>query len=142
MGKCAFGAYADSEGPDQTAQPRSLIRAFAFRLQKYLIPNIILTNTESSDRAVRVCSLTRPFLLVYISELPFSTAWLSFMPDMKSQNAVFYRILHTYSDRQAWANSVDPDQTPRSAASDQGLHCLSLIQHFYTHLPGGKIDLF
>ena len=22
------------------------------------------------------------------------------------------------------ANSVDPDQTPRSAASDQGLHCL------------------
>ena len=22
-------------------------------------------------------------------------------------------------------NSVDPDQTPRSAASDQGLHCLS-----------------
>ena len=24
------------------------------------------------------------------------------------------------------ANSVDPDQTPRSAASDQGLHCLSM----------------
>ena len=23
------------------------------------------------------------------------------------------------------ANSVDPDQTPRSAASDLGLHCLS-----------------
>ena len=23
-------------------------------------------------------------------------------------------------------NGVDPDQTPRSAASDQGLHCLSL----------------
>ena len=23
------------------------------------------------------------------------------------------------------ANSVDPDQTPRSAASDQGLHCLA-----------------
>ena len=24
------------------------------------------------------------------------------------------------------ANSVDPDQTPRSAASDLGLHCLSV----------------
>ena len=25
-----------------------------------------------------------------------------------------------------FANSGDPDQTPRSAASDQGLHCLSV----------------
>ena len=25
-----------------------------------------------------------------------------------------------------YANSVDPDQTPRSAASDLGLHCLPL----------------
>ena len=35
-----------------------------------------------------------------------------------------------YWGRQAWTNSVDPDQTPRNAASDQGLHCLSLIQQF------------
>ena len=34
----------------------------------------------------------------------------------------------TYSDRQAWANSVDPDQTPQNAASDQGLHCLPLTR--------------
>ena len=27
-------------------------------------------------------------------------------------------------DRQACANSADPDQTPQIAASDQGLHCL------------------
>ena len=26
-----------------------------------------------------------------------------------------------------FANSGDPDQTPRSAASDLGLHCLSII---------------
>ena len=25
------------------------------------------------------------------------------------------------------ANSVDPDQTPRFAASDQGLRCLSMV---------------
>ena len=27
--------------------------------------------------------------------------------------------------RQAWANSVDPDQMPKNAAFDQGLHCSS-----------------
>ena len=32
-----------------------------------------------------------------------------------------------YSDRQTKASSVDPDQTPRHAASDQGLHCLPLV---------------
>ena len=32
MDKGLFGAYADGEGPDQTAHPRSLIRAFVVRL--------------------------------------------------------------------------------------------------------------
>ena len=32
-----------------------------------------------------------------------------------------------YLDRQAWANSVDPDQIPQNAESDQGLHWLPLI---------------
>ena len=44
-----------------------------------------------------------------------------------------YRIIAVYSkysDRQVRANSVDPDQTPQNAASDQGLHCLSFIQQF------------
>ena len=39
----------------------------------------------------------------------------------------------TYSDIQARANMLDPDQTPQNAASDQGLHCLPLTQQFYTH---------
>ena len=30
-------------------------------------------------------------------------------------------------------NSVNPDQTPNHAASNRVLHCLLLIQHFYTH---------
>ena len=45
-----------------------------------------------------------------------------------------------YSDGQARANSVDPDQTPQNAASDQGLHCWPLTQQFYTH-SGSKMDL-
>ena len=35
-----------------------------------------------------------------------------------------------YLDRQAWANSVDPDETLQNAASYQGLYCLPLIQQF------------
>ena len=43
------------------------------------------------------------------------------------------RFKHTvinpnYWDRHALGNSVDQDQTPLQAASDLGLHCLSLIQ--------------
>ena len=37
-------------------------------------------------------------------------------------------------DRQAWANSVDPDQMLQNAASDLGLHCLPLIQHYFRHI--------
>ena len=35
-----------------------------------------------------------------------------------------------YWDKQALAKSVDPDQMPQNVASDQGLHCLPLIQHY------------
>ena len=41
-----------------------------------------------------------------------------------------YRNYHRYSDRPGSAKSVDHDQTPQNAASDRGLHCLLLIQHF------------
>ena len=43
------------------------------------------------------------------------------------------RICPMHSDRQAKANSVDADQTPLNAASDQGLHCWYIIQQFLTH---------
>ena len=40
-----------------------------------------------------------------------------------------YRFYPKFSYRQAWANSVEPDQTPQNAASDQGLHNLPVIQY-------------
>ena len=52
---------------------------------------------------------------------------------------MFYRM---YSDRQAWANSVDPDETPQNAASHQGLHCFPLIQQFLDKISGSKLYLF
>ena len=30
------------------------------------------------------------------------------------------------------ANSTDQDQTPHSAASDQGLHCLQIVKSFFS----------
>ena len=41
-----------------------------------------------------------------------------------------YRIYSKYLDKQAWTNTVDPDQTPQNAASDQGLYYLPVIQQF------------
>ena len=46
-----------------------------------------------------------------------------------------------YCDRQAYANSVDPDQTPQNRASDQGLHCLTSSTILDTST-GSKIDFF
>ena len=42
----------------------------------------------------------------------------------------YYSIYRMYSDRQAWANSVNPDVTQQNTASNLGLHCLPLIQQF------------
>ena len=39
-----------------------------------------------------------------------------------------------YWDRQAFANSLDPDTTLQIMASDQGLHCLPYIQQYLRHI--------
>ena len=50
-----------------------------------------------------------------------------------------YSIYSMYLDRQAWANSVDPDEMSHSAVSHQGIHCLPIIQQF---LESSKMYLF
>ena len=61
-----------------------------------------------------------------------------YMQIWKCQGSIFegqiylrsiYRNNPKYWDRKAFVNSVDPDQTPQNAASDQGLHCLPYIIH-------------
>ena len=47
---------------------------------------------------------------------------------------VCYRNNPKNWDRHARANSVDPDQMLQNAASDQCLHCLSLIQQYFRHI--------
>ena len=53
-----------------------------------------------------------------------------------------YHIYHMYTDRQASANSVDPDEMPQKAASHQDLHCLRLVQQFLETTSGSKLYLF
>ena len=55
---------------------------------------------------------------------------------------VKYHIYLMYSDKQAWANSVDPDEMPQNAASHQALHCLPFIQQFLDTISGSKLYLF
>ena len=52
-----------------------------------------------------------------------------------------YGIYPKYWDRQARANSVDPDQMPQNTVSDQGLSCLLLIQQFLYISIDSKRDL-
>ena len=45
-------------------------------------------------------------------------------------------MIPKFSDRYAWANSADPDQTEEQ--SDQGLHCLSFRLHRLDSLLYGR----
>ena len=47
-----------------------------------------------------------------------------------------------YSDRQAWANSVDQDKTLQNVASHQGQLCLPFIQQFLDTTLSGKLYKF
>ena len=54
------------------------------------------------------------------------------------ENLEIYHNVPKLSDRQVWANSVDPDQT----APDQGLLCLPFRLHLLDVLLNGKATLF
>ena len=45
-----------------------------------------------------------------------------------------YHSNSKYWDRQAFANSVDPDEMLQNAASHLGLYCLPYIQQYFRHI--------
>ena len=47
-----------------------------------------------------------------------------------------------YWERKAQPNSVEPDQQPQKAASNQGQNCLPLMQQFLDTSIGSSTDLF
>ena len=62
--------------------------------------------------------------------------------ELQQINHFEYHNNPMYGNRQAWANSIDPDQMPLKVASDQGLHCLPLIKQLLDTLAGKCVDLF
>ena len=48
-------------------------------------------------------------------------------------NEIDYHHKPKYWDTRGMS-SVDPDQMPQNEASDQGLYCLPLIQHYFRHI--------
>ena len=53
-----------------------------------------------------------------------------------------YRNNPKYLNRQAFANSVDPDQMPQNVASDQDLHCLHTYSHILDISRGSGMNTF
>ena len=51
-----------------------------------------------------------------------------------SNKGPYYCIYPKNGDRQTWVNSIAPDQMLQKVTSDQGPHCLSLIQQFFKHI--------
>ena len=65
----------------------------------------------------------------------------------QGRESITYCDVPKFSDRQVWANSLDPDQTaPRGNGieeqSDQGLHCLPFCLHLLEALFYTKATLF
>ena len=142
---------AGSEGPDQTARMRSLIWAFAVRICPMIcfrMPRVhfcvFLTNSLQC-LAWSACSIVETQLRVHFCNdmrkqsahncMVLCTIWQGRIQDDFLGCSIWsnYSTYSTYSERHAWANGVDPDQMPQNAASDQGLHCLPLIQQCYKY---------
>ena len=72
-----------------------------------------------------------PYWLInifYVIPVRFNATHLLFIVEN------MYRNVPKFSDRYAWANNADPDQT----APDQGLHCLLFRLHRLDSLPYGR----
>ena len=100
--------------PDQTAHICGLIRTCAV---------LIVPGMFYFDPAYYITKL----LLLWDHIYPqYSNTFSSYRNCPKIRTGPFYNMyeLICLNIARWFANSVDPDQTPRSAASDQGLHCL------------------
>ena len=102
----------------------------------FSIKNINIFNLQQTLGKFRRCKLMTSFLFLFEKRV-----W-HFMHCLIRRLFAWYRIYHMYSDRQACANSIDPDETPQNAASHLGLHCLPLIQQFLDTTSGSELYWF
>ena len=66
---------------------------------------------------------------------------ISFITALMNETEAEYDNIPCYNktDKQYWATSVDQNQTPQKAASDQGLHWLTFVQQFLDTSTGSKM---
>ena len=64
-------------------------------------------------------------------ERPFKSYREQIINTMRFKFLDNYRNVPKFSDRQAWVNSADSDQTAPEEQSDQGLHCLQFPLHLF-----------
>ena len=69
---------------------------------------------------------------LFIGQMSDPIFWGWNISNEKTEHMLHHKdcLYRMYLDRQAWANSVDPDEMPQKAASHQGLHWLPSIQQF------------
>ena len=83
---------------------------------------------DVSDWVCRLVLLCPSSILTHICLVDMSILinWTSPFPILELSGVLFhfYSILKLF----LLANSEDPDQTPRSAAADPGLHCLPMFR--------------
>ena len=81
------------------------------------------TNNDKTQRYVAIIDIQRiKALIALVGRLSLIVGWEN-GPEHGLKTASFNPKLHVIE-----ANSTDPDQTPRSAASDLGLHSLPMSQ--------------
>ena len=110
-----FMPYANNKGADQPAHPCSRISTFVIRCLDSIIPEVFISKISSL------------YLAYVAAQAGWSLPW-SQTPKTGffSWGGSFYCNGPKYSDRQVWANSVDPDLKEQS---DWGLHFLPFCLH-------------
>ena len=92
---------------------------------------------------IKYACLTSPLFGNQVAlSLAYTTVRVPILGSRSDRYRPVYRTHPKILYRQAWANTVDPDQTQQDVASDQGLHCLPLILQFVNTSAGSKLVLF
>ena len=91
--------------------------------------------------ATCIHTVTLPVTIVHcrLNRLSHTIYWKSPISILGTAGYEIYILLRKMA--KLFANSGDPDQTPRSAASDLGLHCLSITLYGSTDYNGLAEDL-
>ena len=131
----------------RTAELRWAKNDHLWSLHHNLFITLLLTSTTITTFAKQKCIDYKEKRSFFYIIYTFLFAYITFGSTFKlshpklSYNEPSYKELPVNWDRQAWSNSVYPDQM-YNAATDRGLHGLPFIQQFLDTSSGSKTNLF